>query len=97
MEAMTGSRIDLFAYPNGKVEQDYRLEHAALARQAGFKAAFTTMRGVAQAGADLYQIPRFTPWDKSPSRFAVRLAANAVSGRERGVHAALTALPSGRG
>ena len=68
--------IRLFAYPNGKPGQDYGPEHVGMARDAGYSAAASTAWGVATVGADVYQLPRFTPWDRTPARFALRLLGN---------------------
>ena len=68
--------IRLFAYPNGKPGQDYGPEHVAMARDAGYSAAASTAWGVATVGADVFQLPRFTPWDRTPTRFALRLLNN---------------------
>jgi hypothetical protein len=48
----------------------------ALARELGFDAAVSTAWGAARAGDDLYQIPRFTPWDRADWRFGLRMAHN---------------------
>lgn len=76
LEAVTGGRVGLFAYPNGKPGQDYLPEHVALVRALGFDGAFTTAWG--RDSADPFQLPRFTPWDRSPQRFALRLARNQI-------------------
>lgn len=76
LEAITAGRVGLFAYPNGKPGQDYLPEHVALVRAMGFDGAFTTAWG--RDSADTYQLPRFTPWDRSPQRFALRLARNQI-------------------
>ena len=68
--------VSLFAYPNGKPHDDYRAEHVALAKELGFSAAFSTAWGAAHHASDLFQLPRFTPWDKAPSRFILRLIQN---------------------
>jgi peptidoglycan/xylan/chitin deacetylase (PgdA/CDA1 family) len=68
--------IRLFAYPNGKPGLDYGPEHVRMVRDAGYSAAVSTAWGVAAAGADVYQLPRFTPWDRTPGRFALRLVRN---------------------
>jgi peptidoglycan/xylan/chitin deacetylase (PgdA/CDA1 family) len=78
LEQITGAPVRLFAYPNGSPGRDYRAEHAALAREVGFAAAVSTAWGAACAGDDLYQIPRFTPWDRADWRFGLRLAHNAM-------------------
>jgi len=45
-------------------------------KAAGYEAAVTTARGVVRAGADPYQLPRFTPWDRSEAVFTLRLLEN---------------------
>jgi peptidoglycan/xylan/chitin deacetylase (PgdA/CDA1 family) len=75
LEEITGAPVRLFAYPNGRPRRDYHAEHAALARELGFDAAVSAAWGAARAGDDLYQIPRFTPWDRADWRFGLRLAA----------------------
>lgn len=76
LEALLDAPVRLFAYPNGRPDQDYGLAHAALARELGFEAAVSTAIGVCAAGADPYQLPRFTPWDRQPGRWMARLAAS---------------------
>ncbi|MEF7616862.1 polysaccharide deacetylase family protein [Aquincola sp. MAHUQ-54] len=76
LEEILDSPIDLFAYPNGKPRTDYTGRSVALARRAGFRAAVTTAWGAAQQGSDMFQIPRFTPWDQHRARFGLRLVAN---------------------
>jgi len=68
--------VRLFAYPNGKPGQDYGPEHVRMVRDAGYSAAVSTAWGVATTGVDLYQLPRFTPWDRTPGRFGLRLLRN---------------------
>ena len=65
-----------FAYPNGKPGRDYRADHAKMVREIGFDAAVSTAHGAARAGSDLYQLPRFTPWDRGSARFMLRMAQN---------------------
>jgi peptidoglycan/xylan/chitin deacetylase (PgdA/CDA1 family) len=76
LESLLNERIGLFAYPNGKPETDYSRESVAIARELGFDAAVSTQWGAARGGTDLFQIPRFTPWDQGKPRFAARLAGN---------------------
>jgi peptidoglycan/xylan/chitin deacetylase (PgdA/CDA1 family) len=68
--------VRLFAYPNGKPGQDYGPEHVSMVREAGYSAAASSTWGAAAASSDLYQLPRFTPWDRTPARFALRLLGN---------------------
>lgn len=68
--------VTLFAYPNGRPGTDYSARHVAMVRDAGFIAAVSTATGAAASGADLHQLPRFTPWDRGRLRFGVRLLAN---------------------
>jgi len=76
LSEIIGERVRLFAYPNGKPGQDYGPEHVRMVRDAGYSAAMSTAWGVAAAGSDVYQLPRFTPWDRTPVRFALRLLSN---------------------
>jgi peptidoglycan/xylan/chitin deacetylase (PgdA/CDA1 family) len=76
LEEIVGARVAHFAYPNGRPGRDYRQAHVALVREAGFDAAVSTARGVGRSGADLFQLPRFTPWDRPDWRFGLRLARN---------------------
>ncbi|NEX22543.1 polysaccharide deacetylase family protein [Thiorhodococcus mannitoliphagus] len=76
LEALLGERISVFAYPNGKPGQDYHDQHVAMVERAGFDAAVSTAWGAAKPGSDRFQLPRFTPWDRSPTRFLLRLIRN---------------------
>ncbi|MCX2975912.1 polysaccharide deacetylase family protein [Halieaceae bacterium IMCC11814] len=76
LEDMLQQSVDVFAYPNGQPGQDYRKEHVAMVKSLGFRAAVSTHWGVSDRENDCYQLPRFTPWDKQPSRFAGRLLLN---------------------
>jgi peptidoglycan/xylan/chitin deacetylase (PgdA/CDA1 family) len=82
LEQILGERVGLFAYPNGVPAQDYAAEHAAMARECGFDAAVSTAWGAASASSDRFQLPRFTPWDRTRLRYGVRLLDN-LRRRER--------------
>jgi peptidoglycan/xylan/chitin deacetylase (PgdA/CDA1 family) len=76
LQTLLGERVELFAYPNGRPGQDFSPESVSLTRELGFEAAFTTARGVAKPGYDPFQLPRFTPWDRTAHRFGARLMSN---------------------
>lgn len=76
LEEITGRPVRLFAYPNGKPGVDYVAAHAKLVRDMGFAAAVSTAWGVATRHSDVFQLPRFTPWDKSLGKFSARLVHN---------------------
>lgn len=76
LERIIAAPLRLFAYPNGKRGQDYGAREAALVRELGFEAAVTTDWGAARRGADPFQLPRFTPWDRGRLRFLLRLQHN---------------------
>ena len=76
LEALLGEQVSLFAYPNGRPDTDYSAKHVAMVRQAGYIAAFSTAPGVAMQTSDIYQLPRFTPWDRTRSRYGLHLLAN---------------------
>jgi len=80
--------VRLFAYPNGKPGVDYGPAHVAMVRDAGYAAAVSTGWGVATAQFDRFQLPRFTPWDRTPGRFALRLVRNM-----RNANSAVAAAP----
>jgi peptidoglycan/xylan/chitin deacetylase (PgdA/CDA1 family) len=74
LEELIGASVGLFAYPNGIPITDYSTRHAAMARRAGFTGAVSTFAGAAQRGADVFELPRFLPWDRSPLKFGLRWA-----------------------
>ena len=76
LEQVLQEQVVLFAYPNGKPGVDYLGEHARMVREQGFVAAVSTGWGAANRDTDGMQLPRFTPWDRSRGRFALRIAAN---------------------
>jgi peptidoglycan/xylan/chitin deacetylase (PgdA/CDA1 family) len=76
LEAMIGEAVTLFAYPNGKPDADYRAEHVALVKELGFQGAVSTAWGACKGEPDVYQLPRFSPWDRTPIRFALRMVSN---------------------
>ena len=75
LEEITGAPVRLFAYPNGVPGRDYRPEHVRIVKEAGFVAAVSTLDGNAHGGSDLYQLPRFGLYEKSPFRLGVRMLA----------------------
>ena len=81
LESALQERVGLFAYPNGRPGTDYSEENVAVAREAGFDAAFTTAWGAASVNTDPFQLPRFTPWDQGRARFGLRLAGNLWTSR----------------
>ncbi len=93
LESLLDAPVPLFAYPNGKPGEDYDARSVAIARAAGFSAAVTTAKGVADQRTDRFQLPRFTPWDRSRSRFGARMVDNLWRGKRPEVVAASTAGP----
>jgi peptidoglycan/xylan/chitin deacetylase (PgdA/CDA1 family) len=75
LENLIGERVALFAF-NGKPGEDYNANHVSIVKALGFSAAVCTAWGTAKIDSDLYQIPRFLPWDKSATRFVMRLYQN---------------------
>ncbi len=75
LQGLLGEKVGLFAYPNGKPGTDYRPDvHPRLVRELGFESAVSTRWAAARHGDDVFQIPRFTPWDRSRLKFGLRLA-----------------------
>ena len=59
---------------SGKPGEDYAPETVGLVRELGFDAAVSTTWGSARPANDPFQLPRFTPWDRTRNRFGLRLA-----------------------
>ena len=79
LEEITKGSVSLFAYPNGRPGEDYTVHTTEQVRQLGFAGAFTTAHGVAGSNADLFQLPRFTPWDRGELKFGARMARNLLN------------------
>jgi peptidoglycan/xylan/chitin deacetylase (PgdA/CDA1 family) len=76
LEELLQEQIDVFAYPNGKPDLDYRVEHRDMVKEMGFKVAVSTHWGVSTNQSDRFQLPRFTPWDRRELKFAIRFLAS---------------------
>jgi peptidoglycan/xylan/chitin deacetylase (PgdA/CDA1 family) len=73
LQSITGTPITGFAYPNGRPVQDFTERDRDLVEALGFDHAVSTVRGCGHAGSDIYQVPRFTPWDRNRTRWLGRL------------------------
>lgn len=76
LEEIIGHRVGLFAYPNGRPGTDYSDAAVHIVRELGFDAAVSTAWGVSRRDSDLFQLRRFTPWDRTRVRFGMRLLRN---------------------
>ncbi len=76
LEDVLGDRVGLFAYPNGKPGEDYSPQTVAVVRGLGFDGAVSTHWGAARGDTDMFQLPRFTPWNKAKIRFGTQLLTN---------------------
>lgn len=74
LESMIGQELRYFAYPNGYPQRDYQAEHRNMVKALGFEAACATWWGSVNHAHDYFQLPRFTPWDKSALKFILRMA-----------------------
>ncbi len=74
LEAIMGHGVNLFAYPNGRPDQDYTARDVELVRRAGFTAAVSTEPGYADARSDPLQLPRVGSWGDRLWRYSGRLA-----------------------
>jgi len=73
LETLLNTAIRFFAYPNGKPGQDYLAEQVQLIQDNDYQAAVSTQWGVVSKNSDLFQLPRFTPWDNVPLKFFLRM------------------------
>jgi peptidoglycan/xylan/chitin deacetylase (PgdA/CDA1 family) len=76
LENLLGEHVGLFAYPNGKPNEDFNVGTVECVRSLGFDAAVTTHWAAANNAVDVLQIPRFTPWDTSRPLFGLRMLGN---------------------
>lgn len=76
LQQLLGEPVRLFAYPNGVPGQDYGAREVALVQAAGFDTAVSTRWGASTRHTPRFELPRFTPWDRTPTRFAARMARN---------------------
>lgn len=82
LENIIRAPVRAFAYPNGKPGQDYVSDHVQMVKDLGFEAAVSTSHGAARNSSDLYQLPRFGPWDQDQFRFTLRMAQNMIKNIE---------------
>jgi peptidoglycan/xylan/chitin deacetylase (PgdA/CDA1 family) len=73
LEKITAAPVTAFAYPNGRPGEDYTQRDRDIVAELGFDYAAATRWGVAGRDTDIFQLPRFTPWDREPTRFLARL------------------------
>jgi peptidoglycan/xylan/chitin deacetylase (PgdA/CDA1 family) len=76
LEALLGERLRSFAYPNGTPERDFGVEHARMVRSLGYETAVTTRPGASGPQTNPFLLPRFTPWDRAPLKFCLRMVLN---------------------
>jgi len=76
LESTLGSRVRVFAYPNGRPVSDYRPEQARIVESLGLEGAVSTRWGVSTQQTDPYQLARFTPGWGSLQRFVPMLLNN---------------------
>lgn len=72
LEGLLNKKIDSFAYPNGQPGTDYGDKDVVIVKQLGFKAAVSTRKSIANYQDSPFELPRFTPWDKSMTKFMLR-------------------------
>ena len=73
LEEKLGISLKVFAYPNGKPGIDYLPQHVDIIKNLGYQGAVSTVWGVNSANTDRWQLGRFTPWDKTPGKFLLRM------------------------
>lgn len=80
LEQMLGESVELFAYPNGKPGTDYLPQHVKMVAAAGFRCAVSTRDDAVRPADPVFEIPRFGPWDRSPSRLLLRMSRALILG-----------------
>ncbi|TRY30820.1 polysaccharide deacetylase family protein [Aliiglaciecola sp. M165] len=79
LEAWTDKPVKHFAYPNGAYGKDLTDETVNLVKKAGYETAVVTDWGTCAHGDDLLKLKRFTPWDRTPTKFHARLVKSRFS------------------
>jgi peptidoglycan/xylan/chitin deacetylase (PgdA/CDA1 family) len=74
LEALLGTTLRFFAYPNGKVGHDYLLKHIEIIKECGYQAALSSRWAVANKNSDIWQLPRCMPSESTPAKFMLRMA-----------------------
>ena len=75
LEEALGREVEAYAYVKGS-RADYRVEHASLVRQAGYKLGFSAVSGVNDPGSDRYQLLRYNVEPYSARTFELVLAGS---------------------
>ena len=73
LENIINAPINVFAYPNGIPGKDFTQETKSIVKRLGYRAAVSTFSEVASTTSDPFELPRYTPWDKNPYKFMLRL------------------------
>ncbi|MCW8889429.1 MAG: polysaccharide deacetylase family protein [Sedimenticola sp.] len=76
IEEIIKKPIEHFAYPYGKYGKHFHAEHLNMIAALGFKSAVTTNWGSVNKDSSRYFLQRFTPWDKNPIKFFLRICLN---------------------
>ncbi|NMP33053.1 polysaccharide deacetylase family protein [Thalassotalea sp. M1531] len=76
IEEWIGQSVAGFAYPNGQPNNDYTEETVEQVKQASYNYAVSTRWGISTPESDMLQLNRFTPWDRTPTKFHLRLTRN---------------------
>jgi hypothetical protein len=72
IEAELQLPADYFAYPNGR-EEDFGRWNKEVIREAGYRAAVTTIWGTNNRSTDPMELRRGGPWEETPELFAYKL------------------------
>lgn len=64
--------VEFFAYPNGR-EEDFAESNKDILRQAGYRAAVTTIWGMNYRSTDRMELRRGGPWEDHPALFGLKL------------------------
>jgi peptidoglycan/xylan/chitin deacetylase (PgdA/CDA1 family) len=75
LEEALGREVEAYAYVKGS-RADYRVEHASLVRQAGYRLAFSAVSGVNDPATDRFQLLRYNVEPYSARTFELVLAGS---------------------
>lgn len=73
LEEITGKKIQLFAYPNGKKNIDFDFNTQNIIKNIGIKYAFSTEWGCVNSTSEHMFLKRATPWYSNKFLFALKI------------------------
>jgi phosphatidylinositol alpha-1,6-mannosyltransferase len=79
LQNIVRGKITSFAYPNGRAKRDFDASHVRMVQEAGYDCAVATGGGAVTVNANIFQLPRFSPWGGGHLKTAYQMIRNMLS------------------